>query len=141
MITPPGGLRYYRKSIGLLSDAEFQECYTLNMGSFGMMQERLEEFRYSRTRAFAFMVWDGDILVSWALKYWKRDSWHIYIYTMKAHRRKGYGKFLLTEARRGMRSPIKVYPWDNVSASFYGTVDQSRIINSGTVETETKCPA
>lgn len=132
----PDGFSYVRKRVVDLTAEEYRKCYALNLRSKGMMQEVLskERFRDSGKYAYAFMIFDGDRLVSWAIRFTERDNfWSVYLYTKTTYRRRGLGSLLLKEARRGLKV-VAVHPWDERSASFYRKTPAAVLYNKGLVK-------
>lgn len=128
--------RYVRKRVIDLTPDEYRMCYSLNLRSKGMMQEVLskERFRDNGKYAHAFMIFHGDRLVSWAIRFTERDHfWSVYVYTKTTYRRRGLGSLLLKEARRGLRV-VAVHPWDERSASFYRKAPAAVLYNKGLVK-------
>ena len=128
-------LIFYRKSVQSLTKEEFSACYRTNFGMRGMMQETLKEARdEDYLKATAFMLWrerDGKReLLSWVLRFWSNNRWNIYVYTKTMERKKGYGSFVVKEAKRGVRSPIAIFPWDKRSDKFYKNFKQENIVNA-----------
>lgn len=129
----PTNLKYVRKKINELTDSEYRACYNLNMGSRGEMRDKLVFGKHFDRRYHVFMLWNGDDLVAWALRFPDGEHrWSVYVYTRTNERRKGYGRWLVNESKRGMRS-VNVYPWDNRSARFYSSIPQHTVYNKGTV--------
>lgn len=128
--------RYVRKRVIDLTPTEYRKCYYLNLRDKGMMQEVLSHERYRVTGkyAHAFMIFNGDRLVSWAIRFTEKDNfWSVYLYTQTTYRRRGLGSFLLKEARRGLKT-VGVHPWDERSASFYRKTPAAVLYNKGLVK-------
>lgn len=66
------------------------------------------------------MVYDGDLLVAWALafKYQPSQDRTVYMYVREDYRRQGIGTWLFKEMKIRYKN-FNVSPWDKRSASFY----------------------
>lgn len=66
------------------------------------------------------MVYDGDLLVAWALafKYSPGQDRTVYMYVREDYRRQGIGTWLFKEMKIRYKN-FNVSPWDKRSASFY----------------------
>lgn len=132
MLRAPDGLRYVRKHVSDLTPEEYQACYRLNMGRNGEMQDKISFERKHRKQAYVLMLWKDNTLISWVLRFREGEHrWGVYVYTRTHYRRKGYGKWLLNESKRGLKT-VTIYPWDKRSAGFYRKINPNTIYNKGT---------
>lgn len=111
----------YTKPVRALTEAEYDACHGLNMGSMGQCRGELRRCRLDsgRHQGRAVMAWDEGELVGWGLKFRYAPSryrvsinnpWNLYLYVDPAHRQKGIGRKIATHARMGIQHPIQVYP-------------------------------
>lgn len=125
MLTKKNGPDVVIKRVDMLTSAEYHDCYNLNLRGNGMMQDKL---RYCRQRGlgWAFMIYDGDKLMSWALVF-KKSFYDVeevgaYFYTRMNARGKGYGSAIL-DAIKKFNSKVTCYPWNNTTDRFFSKRD------------------
>lgn len=113
----------------------YKKCFDLNLGSTGSMRWKLKDCRSGDHKGKAYVIAEGDVVLSWALVF-KRPGkydyghWTAYFYTRKSCRRTGLGTLLARRIRRDYsRVDIVVDPWDENAAGFFESVELPRRIS------------
>lgn len=128
-------MKFYTKPVKSLTEAEYKACKKATFSGTGRLGSMQPELIYQRKQpgcsARAYMCWENDKLLGWALgfNHTFTNKWTVYVYVRATHRRRGIGSKLLARARMGRRSPVRVCPWDSTATSFY-----QKAINSGKAE-------
>lgn len=117
-------MRIETKSVPDLTEAEFKECCRLSLREKGEMAEQARFYRrrpkdYSR-------VWlvrdDDDRLIAWSMIFkYRKDAanWTFHVYVRRTERKKGIGKMLLGRARKGRKTPLRVFPHTKAATALY----------------------
>jgi hypothetical protein len=105
------------KPIKDLTSREYKHCYSLNLRQNGLMQFQLMQCRKKKT-GFAFMIYDNDKLMSWALIFDRHNvTKSAYFYTRASERKKGYASAITSRIK--LFNDVTVYPWNSSSDSFF----------------------
>lgn len=128
--------RFVSKPVPRLTDVEYRACYRANRGDAGDMRDRLRYYRDRPVKeSVATMVWDGDVLAAWCLRFFNRDPdesfWEMHVYTKRKYRRRGLGTELVRRARQGKRYPLSVWPYESPGgkALFGPLLDKHRLVS------------
>lgn len=125
-ITDSGGqttlrTRTYTRHVGELTDTEYKQCKSLNLGKNGSMRWELEEVRRNEREAWTYLVKDLDsgILIGWALIFHRHGQDNAHFYVRKKFRRQGYGERLMFYVKRDWGEQIHVSPWNKQAQCFF----------------------
>lgn len=112
-------MRLVHKKIKNLTPEEFKACHSLNHRDEGLMREKLVMCRNSSCcDGLVWMLWDKEVLVSWALLQLGNKHSDLAFYTRRTHRGKGHATRLLKIAERKLdKRKIRAhyYPHDPLS--------------------------
>lgn len=111
-----------------LTRQEYLQCFGLNYGPEGMMQEILtESIRDCLAKDWTYLIKDGDCIASWALVYETEEKplWAAMFWTRVSYRRRGLGRQLVKAIQEDIPR-CYVIPHDEVSHIFFRKTRRGR---------------